>query len=211
MLESIEPFVWGVLATDAEFGPDGSLYVLDWIEGTEKTGRGRIWRVSDPKLRMSPGALSTKRLLGEGMRGRAVQELPALLGHPDMRVRQEAQLELAGRGAAAVLRDVALRSGGRLSRLHALWGGGQALRSAAQGRVTLDRAEAAAHVRGDPLLHARLQVVGAQHRRRSEDRLRRDARRRRARLQPVDDRQQPQARARLRVEQLGAAAADRHD
>ena len=30
-------FVWSVLATDVDFGPDGALYFSDWVEGWEMT------------------------------------------------------------------------------------------------------------------------------------------------------------------------------
>ncbi len=33
-------FLWNVLATDAEVGPDGALYVLDWVQGWGLTARG---------------------------------------------------------------------------------------------------------------------------------------------------------------------------
>ena len=33
-------FVWSVLATDVDFGPDGGLYFCDWVEGWNKTAEG---------------------------------------------------------------------------------------------------------------------------------------------------------------------------
>src|SRR5262249_9040532 len=51
-----------------------------------------------------------------------------LLGHADMRIRQEAQFELAARGNAGPLRNVAIGKGLRLARLHAIWGLGQIAR-----------------------------------------------------------------------------------
>ena len=33
-------FVWSVLATDADFRPDGVLYFSDWVEGWEMTAEG---------------------------------------------------------------------------------------------------------------------------------------------------------------------------
>src|SRR5260370_31023667 len=55
------------------------------------------------------------------------QELSGLLAHQDMRVRQEAQFELAERGEPAiqVLAGVARRHSNQLARLHAIWGLGQ--------------------------------------------------------------------------------------
>src|SRR5205823_8774232 len=42
-----EQFVWSVLATDCDFGPDGGFYLSDWVEGWDKTGKGRIYKVAD--------------------------------------------------------------------------------------------------------------------------------------------------------------------
>src|SRR5262249_24976560 len=33
-------FIWGILATDVEFGPDGAVYVSDWVDGWNGTGKG---------------------------------------------------------------------------------------------------------------------------------------------------------------------------
>src|SRR5262249_21371775 len=32
MVDAAQPF-WGVLATDVDFGPDGALYISDWVSG----------------------------------------------------------------------------------------------------------------------------------------------------------------------------------
>ncbi|HEX8200956.1 MAG TPA: PVC-type heme-binding CxxCH protein, partial [Isosphaeraceae bacterium] len=44
--ELVDPqqFLWSVLPTDVDFGSDGALYVLDWVEGWNKTGKGRIYK-----------------------------------------------------------------------------------------------------------------------------------------------------------------------
>lgn len=87
--------IWSVLATDCDFGPDGGLYVSDWVQGWEGTGKGRIYRVVDPEKRKSAAVLEVKKLLAEGFDKRPIPELVKLLEHPDMRVRQEAQFALA--------------------------------------------------------------------------------------------------------------------
>src|SRR4030095_10685248 len=43
--------VWNLLATDCDFGPDGALYVSDWVFGWDRTGKGRIYRIFDPSTR----------------------------------------------------------------------------------------------------------------------------------------------------------------
>lgn len=86
--------LWNLYPTDIEFGPDGGAYVLDWVAGWEKTGKGRIWRVHDPAVDAGKEVQELKRLLAEGMEKRSVAELGRLLSHADQRVRLEAQFEL---------------------------------------------------------------------------------------------------------------------
>ncbi len=45
-----EQFLWGLAATDVDFGPDGALYVSDWVNGWEMTMKGRVFKVLDPAL-----------------------------------------------------------------------------------------------------------------------------------------------------------------
>jgi len=117
-------FVSGVLATDVDFGPDGALYLLDWVEGWQPPGKGRVFKVEHPEAAAMPIVEETRRLLAEGMGHRHVDELGVLLGHADRRVRLEAQLALAGRGSEgyAVLADAALRAPNRFARMHGIWG-----------------------------------------------------------------------------------------
>ena len=122
-----EHFLWNILATDAKFGVDGGLYVSDWVEGWNLTGKGRLYRVHDPTLDADPLVLETKRLLANGMGNNSLRELARFLEHPDIRVRQAAQFELADRGLESVptLTAVARRDANLLARLHGIWGLGQ--------------------------------------------------------------------------------------
>jgi quinoprotein glucose dehydrogenase len=119
-------FVKGILTTDCEFGPDGSLYVLDWVEGWGGAGKGRIYKLSAEGADRTLQA-ETQKLIAEGMSQRADDELARLLGHADMRVRQAAQFALAdkGVGSAATLAKVAQSGPNTLARVHAVWGLGQ--------------------------------------------------------------------------------------
>ena len=89
--------LWDLYPVDVALPPGGGVVVADWIEGWEKTGKGRLWKVSDPALQSSALIAETARFLREGMSGRAEGQLLVLLGHADLRVRQEAQFELARR------------------------------------------------------------------------------------------------------------------
>lgn len=121
-----DKFIWGVEATDVEFGPDGKLYLTDWIEGAgaTATGKGRIRTVFDPARTSDPRVREVKTILARGMAGRTDDELARLLGHPNMRVRQEAQFALAAKGAAAIAALVGRAKPGndQLARIHAIWG-----------------------------------------------------------------------------------------
>ena len=87
-------FLWEIVCTDADFGVDGGLYVSDWVAGWNKPGKGRIYRVHDPAVDTSRLVLQTRKLIGEGMAKRSATELAQLIGHRDMRVRQEAEFAL---------------------------------------------------------------------------------------------------------------------
>jgi quinoprotein glucose dehydrogenase len=123
-----EEFVWKVLATDCDFGPDGGLYMTDWVNGWDGLGKGRVYKVFDPKLAASPEVLEVKRLLAEGMTKRETKDLVKLLGHGDRRVRQEAQFELASRGAITELTHAATKGETIFERLAGVWGLGQLAR-----------------------------------------------------------------------------------
>ncbi len=120
-------FLWNILATDAEVGPDGALYVLDWVNGWDLSGKGRIYRFAHESLENDAKAQSTKRILSQGMSGRTIDELSSLLGHDDRRVRLEAQFALAEKGNTTPLSNVATEGTG-LARIHAIWGLGQIAR-----------------------------------------------------------------------------------
>lgn len=118
-------FVWKVVATDVDFGYDGAMYLLDWVDGWTKTGKGRIYRLYHPEYRDQ--AADAARIMAGGFRNLDATALEKLLSHRDMRVRQRAQFELARRPdeGREVLVRVARDSDNLLARLHAIWGLGQ--------------------------------------------------------------------------------------
>lgn len=120
----------GILGTSMDFGPDGALYVADWIEGWGTNGKGRIWKIDTPATRESVLRKQTEQLLNAGFADRDNEELLRLLGHPDMRVRQQSQFELVTRGDEGyqMLVDATDREN-RLARIHGIWGIGQLARN----------------------------------------------------------------------------------
>lgn len=121
-LERRERPIWGVLATDCDFGPDGSLYVLDWVESWSKTGKGRIYRVRGQGTTNDLQLRNTANLLAGDWRSRPTPQLAALLAHADRRVRQQAQFTLVDRNARDELLAAARGPDQRLARLHGIWG-----------------------------------------------------------------------------------------
>lgn len=122
----------GINATDIAFGPDGALWILDWTDGWEPAGRGRIHRLHPPTSTADPTTATTARLLRDGFRQKPVPSVVSLLAHPDRRVRQGAQFELAARttNALPALRDALGPDQPIPSRRHAAWALGQIARQA---------------------------------------------------------------------------------
>ncbi|WP_417381260.1 PVC-type heme-binding CxxCH protein [Gimesia sp.] len=118
-------FIWQILATDLDFGYDGSLYVSDWVNGWNGLGKGRIYEFTDTKHAKAALAAHSAELMKQGFSERPVEELTKLLAHVDQRIRMEAQFELVDQSALAALQQVALTSKDQLARLHAIWGIGQ--------------------------------------------------------------------------------------
>jgi quinoprotein glucose dehydrogenase len=121
-------FAWNLNVPDIAFGPGGGLYLLDcvdWIPDYNKFNKGRIFRVHSPEVDAEPIVAETRRLLADGFMQRPLPELEKLLAHADIRVRDEAQRALVGKGGEA-LRALVRASGRRgIERLHGVWGLGQ--------------------------------------------------------------------------------------
>jgi quinoprotein glucose dehydrogenase len=121
--------IWNILGTDADFGPDGALYVTDWVNGWNGEGKGRIYRFFDPEQRDAEIVKSTKELLAKGFASETIATLTMLLKHPDRRVRLECQYELAKRNAVEDLANIAVDNSLEvIHRLHGVWGLGQIAR-----------------------------------------------------------------------------------
>lgn len=121
--------VRGVLAPGMKIGPDGAIYLTDWIRGWGPTGEGRMWKLDSPEGAKSAARAEVKGLIAADFTGRPVTGLVDLLRHDDMRVRMKAQFELVRRNERASLSTAASAAGHQLSRIHAIWGLGQLLRS----------------------------------------------------------------------------------
>ncbi|MEL6276844.1 MAG: ClpXP protease specificity-enhancing factor SspB, partial [Bacteroidota bacterium] len=119
--------VKGLLPTGLDFGPDGALYMGDWIDGWGTKDAGRIWKLDVPGEENSNIRRETKGLIEADFGESSTAELSEYLSHQDMRIRQKAQFELVGKGRRGYksLLAVAQQSNNQLARIHALWGIGQ--------------------------------------------------------------------------------------
>jgi quinoprotein glucose dehydrogenase len=124
-IKDSKPFLSGLLTTDVTFGPDGVLYVSDWVEGWPKSTKGRIYAIepAEEDAAQKQQRAELARLLASDFRALNVTALRQLLAHPDRRVRLEAQFALVERNAISTLRQVAVSTpAAPLARLHAVWG-----------------------------------------------------------------------------------------
>lgn len=135
-------FLWSILATDVDFGYDGSLYVTDWVNGWEGIGKGRIYRVTDEAEAKQAAGIAD--LMKGGFAGLNDGGLVELLNHADRRVRQEGQFELvrrvhSGQAPKTILFDALDGDRPRMTRIHAVWGLGQLIRSRRLSPESLER------------------------------------------------------------------------
>ena len=134
-LEDDKVLLRGILTVGLKFGPDGALYLADWITGWDSKNKGRIWKLDSPQAAASPmrsrGAHAHRRRSSTRVR---LPSSSTLLRHADMRIRQKAQFELVRRGdvqtllaAATGARTSAIPSH-KLARIHGVWGVAQLAR-----------------------------------------------------------------------------------
>ncbi|MCB0689118.1 MAG: HEAT repeat domain-containing protein [Saprospiraceae bacterium] len=123
----------GVLATGLDAGSNGALYCTDWIDGWQKKGYGRIWKLDVKKPTWTNIRNETKELLASDFKTLTEENLKVLLEHQDMRVRQKAQFDLVRRKAESALSAVVESSTNQLARIHALWGLTQLIRQEVVG------------------------------------------------------------------------------
>ena len=114
----------GVLATGLDFGPDGALYVADWIDGWEMHDYGRIWKLDDESGATAAIRAEVKSLLAMDFTQKDPTELGSLLQHDDMRIRQKAQFALVkqGKSGADIFEQTLAQTDHQLARVHAIWG-----------------------------------------------------------------------------------------
>ncbi|MBL7872872.1 MAG: HEAT repeat domain-containing protein [Cyclobacteriaceae bacterium] len=128
-LDGEKDIISGILPTGIRFGPDGALYVADWINGWNTKNYGRVWKIDVTEgtndLKAERG--ETKRLMQLEYEDQSAETLLNLLSYADMRIRQKAQFELVTRGSKGedVFKQALSQRENQLARVHAIWGIGQ--------------------------------------------------------------------------------------
>ena len=119
----------GILPTGVRFGPDGALYIADWINGWGTKNYGRVWKldVSADRSDLKAERAETRRLMQLDYDDQSDETLLRLLAYPDMRIRQKSQFALAGKGkkGLAALKEATAPQNNQLTRIHGIWGIGQ--------------------------------------------------------------------------------------
>jgi len=127
-LDTDESILSGVLPTGIEFGPDGALYVADWINGWDTKNYGRVWKldVTENDNDLSKQRHETQRLMTLDYSDQSTDELVKLLAYPDKRIRQKAQFALVKSGSGEdAFHTVIKDAKDQFARIHAIWGIGQ--------------------------------------------------------------------------------------
>ena len=132
ILDGEKDILSGVLPTGIQFGPDGALYVADWINGWDTKNYGRVWKldVTPEKNDLAAVRLETQRLMSLDYAQQTPEKLYEYLFYADKRIRQKAQFELVNRGkkGSEILLKAIMQSENQLARIHGIWGMGQLAR-----------------------------------------------------------------------------------
>ena len=128
-LNTEEQVVNGILPTGIRFGPDGALYIADWINGWKTKDIGRVWKidVTDTANDLKAERAETNRLMTLDYDDQSTNELSKLLKYSDMRIRQKAQFALAKKGSKGlkIFKKNIKQTQNQLARVHGIWGIGQ--------------------------------------------------------------------------------------
>jgi putative membrane-bound dehydrogenase-like protein len=119
----------GILPTGIQFGPDGAMYVADWINGWGTKNYGRVWKidVAGANKDLEKERKDTQWNMKLDYSDVKDETLLDLLSYGDMRIRKKAQFELVKRGknGDAVFKKAVAQRENQLARIHAIWGIGQ--------------------------------------------------------------------------------------
>lgn len=113
----------GPMNVGINFGPDGALYSADWAGGYPMNDKGSVWKLDDPKIAGTAIRQEVAKFLKEGPTKISTDDLIKRLSHKDMRIRLDAQWELARRKAKTELIATAIsEKSDQMAIIHSLWG-----------------------------------------------------------------------------------------
>ena len=125
-LDGDKSIMKGVLATGIRFGPEGAMYIADWVTGWDTKNYGRVWKLDVTENDLKAVRKETNVLMLLDYSQQSNPKLLELLGFQDSRIRQKAQFELAIRSKASVVFKKAFSQKiNRFARIHGIWGMGQ--------------------------------------------------------------------------------------
>lgn len=115
----------GILPTGIKFGPDGALYLADWLNGWGTKDSGRIWKldVSEDKDDLAQQREETLKLMQANYEDFSNDELLALFQNTDRRIRLKAQYQLAKSTFWGYykLKSYVKEEQNQLARIHGIW------------------------------------------------------------------------------------------
>lgn len=123
-LTKTEKILGGLLATGLDFGPDGTLYMADFITGWDDKNYGRVWTLKDESAAGWELQKLTEAELQVDYQTLSETDLKPKLYFVDQRIRRKAQFELVKRGkkGAAIFEEVIQDKSNQLARVHAIVG-----------------------------------------------------------------------------------------
>ncbi|MCC6279887.1 MAG: HEAT repeat domain-containing protein [Saprospiraceae bacterium] len=131
-LDGEQEVLSGILPTGIQFGPDGALYVADWVNGWNTKDYGRVWKLDVTQKTNDLAVIrqETQRLMQLDYPRLSLELLYALLFNDDLRIRKKAQFELVGRREKGLpwLQKAIAQKDNQLARIHGIWGVGQLTR-----------------------------------------------------------------------------------
>jgi quinoprotein glucose dehydrogenase len=125
-LNSEKEILSGILPTGIKFGPQGDLFIGDWINGWDTKNTGRVWKldVTSSENNLAFERQITAGLLTQNFETFEDNKLYELLANQDQRIRLKAQFALVKRDVNGfkVFQKTLEESQNQLAKVHAIWG-----------------------------------------------------------------------------------------
>lgn len=123
-LTKTEKIVGSFLPTGIDFGPDGALYMADWVNGWNDKNYGRIWKLTDETAKGWALQKQTEAEIKADYKKLSEADLKSKLYFEDLRIRRKAQFELVKRGkkGAEIFKQVIQDKSNQIARIHGILG-----------------------------------------------------------------------------------------